>query len=278
MFSVFNYTTLEVQLDKTTRTLYVNLNRPNKNNAINLEMLFEIESLLAWCTNKVEIHSIFISSTSDYFSCGHDKTALKKQSIKQIETITKKLQTIIQGMHHLPQTIVMDIRSGCENLACELALGADIRICSNYVKVAFNHASIGLAPGSGGMAVLNQLIGPTFARNFILSGKNINAHKLIQSGFIFETYTNETRQQVIAELLTSIHNQAPVQRIQNKLGLVDPIRSMVERGFQSDTQISKASMMTEDYKCTQDEFMPSKSMSYITKLSLIKDKNQDLCD
>lgn len=278
MFSVFNYTTLEVQLDKTTRTLYVNLNRPNKNNAINLEMLFELESLLAWCTNKVEIHSIFISSTTDYFSCGHDRPTLKKQSIKQIETITKKLQTIIQGMHHLPQTIVMDLRSGCENLACELALGADIRIASNYVKVAFNHASIGLAPGSGGMAVLSQLIGPSFARNFILSGKGISAHKLTQSGFVFETYTNETREQVISELLTSVHNQAPVQRIQNKLGLVDPIRNAVEKGFHSDTQISKASMMTEDYKENQDDFMPSKSMSYITKLSLIKEKNQDLTD
>lgn len=273
MFSVFNYTTLEVQLDRSTRTLRVNLNRPDSENAINLEVLFELESLLAWASNKVEIHSILLSSNTRKFSCGHDKKLLKKQSIKQVETITKKMQTIIQGMYHLPQTIVTDLRDGCNNLASELALGADIRVCSVNANIAFDHAKVGLVPGSGGMAVLSELVGPSIARNMLLSGKNMSSTRLLQSGFIFDTYNSTNREETISELLMSIHQQAPVQRIQSKLGLVDPIRKNIEKALRSDSQISKASLMTEDFKKSNDDRMPSKSMSYAVKLSLVKDNN-----
>ena len=70
MQTLFNYTTISTRLEKTTRTLFVTLNRPDWNNAFRLEMLFELESLLAWCTTRVEINSIFIDSSTPYFSTG----------------------------------------------------------------------------------------------------------------------------------------------------------------------------------------------------------------
>ena len=46
MASLFNYNTLKVSLKKETRTLVVELNRPENQNAINTEMIFELEGLL----------------------------------------------------------------------------------------------------------------------------------------------------------------------------------------------------------------------------------------
>ena len=275
MQTLFNYTTISTRLEKTTRTLFVTLNRPDWNNAFRLEMLFELESLLAWCTSKVEINSIFIDSSSPFFSTGLEYEALSGTSAQQLDKINTKLQKIIFAMMQLPQTIVVDLGEGAETLASEFALGADIRICSQSAKIKFNHCHYGLVPSAGGMSMLSNLVSPSFARNWILSGRAINKKVLTESGLISETYDRDSRSELVRDLLTEISKVAPVQRIQAKLGLFETLRSNFESGIVMDRKIAKASMVSEDWRTKKPEekdinFMPAKSMSYAVKLSLVK--------
>lgn len=275
MQTLFNYTTLSTRLEKSTRTLFVTLNRPDWNNAFRLEMLFELESLFAWCTTRVEINTIMIDSSSKQFSSGLELNALSSLSAGQLDKINLKLQKIIFAMMQLPQTIVMDLSEGCETLASEFALGADIRISHEQSKIRYNHCHYGLVPAAGGMSMLSTLINPSFARKWVLSGANIDTKILLDSGFISETYTSETRQEIITKTLNHISKLAPVQRIQAKLGLFESLRSQFETGIVMDRKVAKASMVSEDWRTKKQEeaefeFMPAKSMSYAVKLSLIK--------
>lgn len=275
MQTLFNYTTISTRLEKTTRTLFVTLNRPDWNNAFRLEMLFELESLLAWCTTRVEINSIFIDSSTSFFSNGLEYEALPKTSAAQLDKVNIKLQKIIFAMMQLPQTVVIDLGDGAETLASEFALGADIRIASKEAKISFNHCHYGLVPAAGGMSMLSTLISPAYARSWVLSGAPIKARALTESGLITEIYDSETRSDIIRDVLTDIAKVAPVQRIQAKLGLFETLRSQFETGIVMDRKIAKASMVSEDWKTKKPEtkdfnFMPAKSMSYAVKLSLIK--------
>lgn len=275
MQTLFNYTTLSTRLEKTTRTLFVTLNRPDWNNAFRLEMLFELESLFAWATTKVEINSIFIDSSSSFFSTGLEYDMLSGTSAQSLDKINQKLQKIIFAMMQLPQTIVVDLGEGAETLASEFALGADIRISSVNSKIAFNHCQYGLVPAAGGMTMLSTLISPVFARSWVLTGSPISSTALLQSGFVRATYDSTNRSDIIREILSDIFKSAPVQRIQAKLGLFESLRSQLEAGLVMDKKIAKASMVSEDWRTKRPEqkefnFMPAKSMSYAVKLSLIK--------
>lgn len=276
--NLFNYTTLSTRLEKTTRTLFVTLNRPDWNNAFRLEMLFELESLLAWCTTRVEINSIFIDSASQIFSTGLEYETLAATTASQLDKVNTKLQKIIFAMMQLPQTVVIDLGDGAETLAAEFSLGADIRIASKGSKISFNHCHYGLVPAAGGMSMLSTLVNPTFARTWVLSGAPIKQDALVQSGFITSTYDSTNRTDVIAEILGNISKVAPVQRIQAKLGLFETLRPQFEAGIVMDRKIAKASMVSEDWKTKRPEakefeFMPAKSMSYAVKLSLIKSED-----
>lgn len=275
--NLFNYTTLVTRLEKTTRTLFVTLNRPDWNNAFRMEMLFELEGLLAWCTTRVEINSIFIDSSSHIFSTGLEYDTLSGTSASQLDKINTKLQKIIFAMMQLPQTIVIDLGHGSETLASEFALGADIRIAASDSKIAFNHCHYGLVPAAGGMSMLSTLVSPTFARDWVLSGATIKEEALKQSGFVTHTYEANTRTETIAHVLGNIAKVAPVQRIQAKLGLFETLRSQFESGIVMDRKVAKASMVSEDWRTRKPEeksfeFMPAKSMSYAVKLSLIKNE------
>ncbi len=275
MQNLFNYTTISTRLERTTRTLFVTLNRPDWVNAFRLEMLFELESLFAWCTNKVEINSIFIDSCTSLFSPGLEYQTLPSTSSQHLEKINTKLQKIIFSMMQLPQTIVIDLGDGSETLASEFALGADIRIASLEAKISFNHCHYGLVPAAGGMGMLSNLVSPSFARNWILSGTPISKAALTESGFVASLYEKQARSEVVRDLLSSLSHAAPVQRIQAKLGLFESLRESFESGLIIDKKVSKASMVSEDWKNIKTEhkafsFMPAKSMSYAVKLSLIK--------
>lgn len=275
MQNLFNYTTISTRLEKTTRTLFVTLNRPDWNNAFRLEMLFELESLFAWCTTRVEVNSIFIDSSSSHFSTGLEYETLSGTNASHLDKVNIKLQKIIFAMMQLPQTIVMDLGEGSETLASEFSLGADIRIASKNTKICFNHCQYGLVPGAGGMSMLSTLVSPAFARSWVLSGTPIKESALTESGFLTTTYDSETRSDVIRDLLNNLSKVAPVQRIQAKLGLFESLRSQFETGIVMDRKIAKASMVSEDWRTKKPEqkdfnFMPAKSMSYAVKLSLVK--------
>jgi enoyl-CoA hydratase len=275
MQTLFNYTTLSTRLEKTTRTLFVTLNRPDWNNAFRLEMLFELESLLAWCTTRVEINSIFIDSSSSHFSTGLEYETLSSTNASHLDKVNVKLQKIIFAMMQLPQTVVMDLGEGCETLASEFSLGADIRIASKNTKICFNHCQYGLVPGAGGMSMLSTLVAPAFARSWVLTGAPIKEDALIESGFLAATYDSEDRSDIVRDLLNNISKVAPVQRIQAKLGLFETLRSQFETGIVMDRKIFKASMVSEDWRTKKPEqkdfnFMPAKSMSYAVKLSIVK--------
>ncbi|MCT4641328.1 MAG: enoyl-CoA hydratase/isomerase family protein [Bacteriovoracaceae bacterium] len=276
--SLFNYQTLEVKLEKSTRTLFVTF-KNQTSNYVNLEMLFELESLMAWTSNKVEIRSIFFKSNSKTFSDGFNPSILPKLKDNQIIKINEKLQKIVHSMFHLPQTIIFDLGFGASNIGCELSLGADIRIAHKKCSLNFNHTNIGLNAGAGGMGLLASIVGPIHARNWLLSGKSVNANQLGNTGFVLDFYESHEESAFIKEeLLDNIYDQAPVARIQTKLGLLNPFINQFEFANKSDRQISKATLTTGDWKhiAKEDEPIKAKSMSYGVKLTLVKDETPSL--
>jgi enoyl-CoA hydratase len=241
-----------------------------------MEMLFELESLFAWCTSRIEINSIFINSSSKMFSKGIEKGSLKTLSSQNLEKIFIKLQKIVFAMMQLPQTIVFDLGEGSELFGSEFALGADLRIASHEAKISFEHLKLGLIPGAGGLNMLSTFVGTCHAKNWIQSPHPVTKEALLSSGFLKSFYHKDEKQKMISSILTEINSCAPVQRIQAKLALFESIRTQIEAAIVIDRKVTKAALISEDWKKDHyhkdesEDFMPAKSMSYAVKLSLIK--------
>lgn len=277
MSSIFNYQTLKVRLDKSTRTLVITLNSDHLENSLSMETLFELESLLAWCTTRVEVSSILIQSCTSSFSQGYNKTVLKKLTVERLQKFTQKLQKINQSIMLLPQTVVIDMQMGAHNIASELATACDIRLANKECEISFNHAKLGIIPCSGGMAQLSQIVGHANAKNWLLTGANVALSKLEASGFVYKSYTLENRDELIQEVLADIHEQAPVQRIQTKMGVVENIRPQIETMNTFERQIAKAAFITEDWKNMEEQdTMQAKHFKQAVKISLKSKKGPDL--
>ena len=247
MASLFNYNTLNVSLDSQTRSLTIELNRPDTNNSINSEMIFELESMFAWAGSHLEINSILLTSSTDVFCSGLDKNELANCSDEKLQRNLSKIQKLIYSFYFLPQTIIVDLKNGASGIGAEFSLGADIRISNSNAELSFDHLNNGFVPHCGGVGFLNALVGNSIARQWIMSSLPVKASTLKQQSYLLETYS-ENSNELRSTLLTAISKQAPVARIQAKRSLLDSILPELDRALDYEKTFALSGMCTKDWK------------------------------
>ncbi|WP_372652066.1 enoyl-CoA hydratase/isomerase family protein [Halobacteriovorax sp.] len=243
--SLFSYNTLSVELSKETRSISIKLNRPEVQNAINTEMIFELETLFTWISTHLEIKSIYLSGTGDYFCKGLDDKEFSTWTEEKRQKNFEKLQKLIYSMFFLPQTIIADLKKGCAGLGLELAMGADIRVSHKETEVEFNHLSKGIVPSCGGISFTSAVTNNSTARQWLLLSKKLNATDLVTHHITVESYDDFSP---IQNFLKTINSQPDVARIQAKRSLLEPILKNLDQGLEWEKKFSIAGMCTNDWK------------------------------
>lgn len=243
--SLFNYNTLSVNLCKKTRSLSVELNRPEIQNAINTEMIFELETLITWVATHIEIKSILLTGKGNYFCKGLDDKEFSTWSDEKKQKNFDKLQKLIYSMYYLPQTIIVDLKDGCQGLGLELAMGGDIRIANEKVEMHFNHLIKGIVPSCGGVGFTSALFGNGAVRQWLLSSKKLNKEDLLSNQIIVESYLEES---ISSKYLETIFSQPDIARIQAKRSLLEPIMEALDHSIKWEKKFSLAGMCTNDWR------------------------------
>lgn len=252
--------------------MVVKLNRPEVQNAINTEMIFELESLFAWCGSHLEINSILLTSVGPIFSAGLDTTELSHASDEKVQKNLIKLQRIIYSMFYLPQTIIIDVKDGATGVGAELTIGGDIRIASLSTQIHFNHLTRGLVPTCGGIGFLGAVISKASAKNWILSSRPIPTEKLTSTGFINELYPDEECAQ---KYLLEISKQSQVARIQAKRSHLESLMPELERAIQFEKDFAFSGMVTGDWKKSVQSNINGTTLKFSSPLEIVARMQQE---
>jgi enoyl-CoA hydratase/carnithine racemase len=246
MTELFHYNTIKTHLSRETKSLHIILNRPEHQNKLNGEMIFELETLLSWCAGHIEIQTIVLSGNGGYFSGGFDFTELEKFDDAKVLRTFQKLTTIIKSQYFLPQTIIADLGDGAAGAGIELALGADIRIMNNSGELDFNFLNDGLTPFSGACGLLSVIVGPANGRNWLLRGDKVSATELKSGHFISDSY--EKSESILDNILASIASQSPMARMQTKRALLEVLLPQLDNLSKKDENISRVTFSSHDWR------------------------------
>ncbi len=259
---IFNYNTLSVELQKETKSIFVTLNRPEVQNAINIEMLFELEGLFGWLTSHLEVNTVVLRGSDNYFSSGFDQRELELMGQEKLIKYLNRFHKLITGMQFLPQTIICDMGEGAQGMAIEFCLGADIRVSSDHSSLKFNCLQNGWVPCSGGVSILSNLIGTSLARQWTLSSSEVGSHQLLSSGLVMELY-RENGEALVNKLLQNISKQAPIARIQTKRSFLEKELEAQQEVQHNDTRFAYAGLHLREWsKKDYKEFISAREMAY----------------
>lgn len=238
---IFNYSTIATTLLLSSKSLEIKFRKK----FLTAETIFELESILAWTASHTEVQSLLITSVGDEFIQGFEIDELKKLTPTKLKKLYQKLHTIAESFQCLPQTVVVDLKNGTKGVGLELALAADIRICSNDAVFCFNQLSMGITPSCGLFSFQRNNLNQNVLRSLLLSGIEFNKESLIALGGWCEVNSNTD------SILMNIFKQAPIARIQAKKALYGLKDSKNNEELKNEKKIFNSVIESRDY--TRDE-------------------------
>lgn len=162
--------------------LEIILDRPEKRNAISMEMWGALDHELR-AANKISgLRCILLRGEGRGFSAGIDLAAFAQlkaiygdEWLQRMRLITADIQATTICLERLEVPTVALLHGFCYGMALELALACDIRIGSTELQLALPETLLGIIPDVGGTSRLTRLIGPGRAKDMIMTGRVVDA-------------------------------------------------------------------------------------------------------
>lgn len=203
------YTTLLTSLENGILT--VTINRPDKLNALNKDVMNDLDRVTDEITRTDEIKAaIFTGAGQKAFVAGADISEFIGLSGDQGKALAQKGQAIFFKIENCPKPIIAAVNGFALGGGCELAMACHFRLASEHAKFGQPEVNLGLIPGYGGTQRLVQLIGKGRALELLMTGNMIDAQTALQYGLVNHVVTQETLVTKATELATLIISKAPV--------------------------------------------------------------------
>jgi len=188
----------------------VELNRPEKLNALNWDLIEDLSLCFKKLSEHKEIRCLVLYSAAapKSFCAGADlKERLGMNEEKVVETLDK-LKDLCLLIENFPMPSIAVIDGVAFGGGLELALCCDLRIFAPHTKVALTETSLGIIPGAGGTQRLSNLVGVARAKESIFTSQIIEAEKAANWGLCNEI--NKDPFLRAQELASNISNKGPV--------------------------------------------------------------------
>jgi enoyl-CoA hydratase len=193
------------------------INNPKQLNALNTQVLSELNAALLTAEQDNEVLAVIISGAGGKaFIAGADISAMQNMTVKEAQEFAKLGQAIFNRIELMRKPVIAAIDGFALGGGCELALACDLRICSDKSKFGQPEINLGIIPGFGGTQRLTRLIGKSTALKLILTGDIIDAEEAYRLGLVDQVVSAEQVIATATALAKKIAAKAPYAIAQAK--------------------------------------------------------------
>ena len=172
-----------VRLEVTGGIAVLRIDRP-KLNALNAEILHGLADAAAECDRRPDIASVVVTGGERVFAAGADIKEMAALSAAEMEQHSHVLQQSFTALAGISKPVVAAINGYALGGGCELALCADLRIAAADATLGQPEIKLGVIPGAGGTQRLARLVGPSRAKDLVLTGRFVGASEALAIGLV----------------------------------------------------------------------------------------------
>ena len=178
------------------------LNRPEKLNSVNEEMIEEMLSAQQEFAEDSRIKVLILTGAGRAFSAGADHEALSSKSDEPLEfhNMVKKFHNFSLNLRNMDKPTIAAVNGIAAGATCNHALACDLIIASENARFSQIFVNIGGQPDSGGSYFLPRLVGVAKACELIFTGKTIDAREAERIGLINQVVAPENLESVTGNL------------------------------------------------------------------------------
>lgn len=165
----------------------VTVNRPQSLNALNSEVLRELECAFYELERDNAVKVVILTGAGEKaFVAGADIKEMVEFNACQGHAFARQGQQAMLSMEKMTKPVIAAVNGFALGGGFELALACDFIYASEKAKFGFPEVTLGVIPGFGGTQNLPRLIGKSRANELIFTGKMIDAQKALSWGMVNE--------------------------------------------------------------------------------------------
>lgn len=255
------YETLLLEVDESG-ICTLTINRPDKLNALNKQVLDELDQAVDAIRENYQVKSLVITGAGEKaFVAGADIKELSSLDPVSGEEVSKKGQDIFKKIENLTIPVIAAVNGYALGGGCELAMACHLRIAFSKAAFGLPEVSLGLIPGYGGTQRLTELVGRGKALELIMTGRQVKADEAYEIGLVNQV-TEHSAIDEAKSMLTKIMKQGPVA-IKNAIKAVQQAGS--ENGFKSEAKLFGELCGTSDFKEGTQAFLEKRKANFSGK-------------
>ena len=175
------YKYLKFDTDGSIRT--ITLNRPEKRNALSLELLKELSALLASIGQDNGIRVVIMKGEGKVFSAGHDISQLVGREMTHYKAIFDTCIEVMEKIQRLPQPVIAQVHGVATAAGCQLVAACDLAVADEGTLFGTPGVKIGLFCTTPGVPLV-RAVGRKRALEMLLTGRMISAQEAEQYGLV----------------------------------------------------------------------------------------------
>ncbi len=170
--------------------LTLTMNRPDRLNALNAEMLLGLQESLMRAAADPAVGVIVLTGAGRGFCAGGDVKAMAERAAQRSETYDQRAQGLRGRMeasrllHDMAKPTIAMLRGPVAGAGLALALACDMRIASETLRLTTSFAKVAISGDFGGSWFLTRLVGPSKARELYFTSPVLGAAEALALGLV----------------------------------------------------------------------------------------------
>ena len=187
----------------------VTMNRPEKRNALSLEMMRELIAAFREIGSDPSIPAVILRGEGAAFSAGHDLRELQCRDVRAYREIFDTCVEMMEMIQSIPQPVIAEVATIATAAGCQLVATCDLAVASTEAKFATPGVRIGLFCTTP-MVALTRAIGRKRAMEMLLTGDFVDAATAADWGLVNRAVPAD-----------ALHEEA--MKLARKISLVSPL-------------------------------------------------------
>ncbi|HEX3670416.1 MAG TPA: enoyl-CoA hydratase [Candidatus Cybelea sp.] len=159
------------------------MSRPEKRNALSLEMMRALDGALAAVADDREVRAVILRGEGPVFSAGHDLRELVGRDAETYAAIFDACVKLMTRIGSIPQPVIAEVAKMATAAGCQLVAACDLAVASSEATFATPGVRIGLFCSTP-MVALTRAIGRKRAMEMLLTGEPIDAQTALAWGLV----------------------------------------------------------------------------------------------
>ena len=161
----------------------VTLHRPERRNALSLELMLELIRCLDEFASESQVRAIILAAEGKVFSAGHDLSEMVGRTVGEYRRVFDVCTELMVKIQSVPQPVIAQVQGVATAAGCQLVATCDLAIASDQAAFATPGVKIGLFCTTP-MVALSRAVGRKRAMEMLLTGKLVDAATAAEWGLV----------------------------------------------------------------------------------------------